>query len=139
MKNERLSKTLQWFSGLWACVKALILESDQSWYLVLDESSLSKDRRNRNALRMQKLSKRNSSARQYENEISNSSGPLSASEAWKRVNPISMIKFLIYSLSDVIQTTITQKCSAMLGDFYIITTFCNHLMQANFVNLSIAK
>ena len=102
MKNERLSKTLQWFSGLWACVKALILESDQSWYLVLDESSLSKDRRNRNALRMQKLSKRNSSARQYENEISKSSGPLSASEAWKRVNPISMIKFLIYSLSDVI-------------------------------------
>ena len=102
MKNERLSKTLQWFSGLWACVKALILESDQSWYLVLDESSLSKDRRDRNALRMQKLSKRNSSARQYENEISKSSGPLSASEAWKRVNPISMIKFLIYSLSDVI-------------------------------------
>jgi len=102
MQNERLSKTLQWFSGLWACVKALLLESDQSWYLVLDESSVSKDRRSRSALRMQKLSKRNISARQYEIEISKNSAPLSASEAWRRVNPVSMIKFLIYSLSDVI-------------------------------------
>ena len=102
MQNERLSKTLQWFSGLWACAKALLLESDQSWYLVLDESSVSKDRRNRIALKMQKLSKRNISARQYEKEITKNSAPLSASEAWRRVNPISMIKFLIYSLSDVI-------------------------------------
>ena len=102
MKNERLLKTFQWFTGLWACVKALLLESDQSWYLVLDESSVSKDRRNRIALKMQKLSKRNISARQYEKEIRKSSDPLSTSEAWRRVNPISMIKFLIYSLSDVI-------------------------------------
>lgn len=102
MQNERLLKTFQWFTGLWACVKALLLESDQSWYLVLDESSVSKDRRNRIALKMQKLSKRNISARQYEKEIRKSSDPLSTSEAWRRVNPISMIKFLIYSLSDVI-------------------------------------
>ena len=102
MLNERLAKIIQWFSGLYSCFKAIFLESDEAWYLVLDQSSVSKDRQKKIALKMRKLTNRSISARQYEKEIKKSSAPLSVSEAWRRVNPISMIKFLIYSLSDVV-------------------------------------
>lgn len=101
MQNERLTKTLQWFSGLISCFKALILEADDAWYLVLDESSVTKDRQNRIALKMKKLDLRDINARQYEKEVKESTESLSPKEAWKRTNPISMVKFLIYSLSDI--------------------------------------
>jgi len=76
--------------------------SEQSWYLVLDESAMTRDREMKKALVVVNANRRDSNARSYEEEIKMRSGGISLNEIWRIVNPFSMIKFLGYSMADII-------------------------------------
>lgn len=76
--------------------------SDQSWYLVLDESAIIRDRELKKESLVVNISRRDFNARSYEKEIMMRSGGVSLNEIWGVMNPFAMIRFLGYSLSDIV-------------------------------------
>ena len=88
---QKIGSFLGWLTG-----------SDQSWYLVLDESAIIRDRELKKELLVVNISRRDLDARNYEKEIMMRSGGVSLNEIWGVVNPLAMIRFLGYSLSDIV-------------------------------------
>ena len=88
---QKIGSFLSWLTG-----------SDQSWYLVLDESAIIRDRELKNEMLVVNTSRRDVNARNYEKEIMMRSGEVSFNEIWNVMNPLAMIKFLEYSLSDIV-------------------------------------
>ena len=88
---QKIGSFLSWLTG-----------SDQSWYLVLDESAIIRDRELKNEMLVVNTSRRDVNARNYEKEIMMRSGEVSFNEIWSVMNPLAMIKFLGYSLSDIV-------------------------------------
>ena len=88
---QQITALLAWLTG-----------SEQSWYLVLDESAIIRDRELKKELVVMNISRRDSNARNYEKEMMMRSGGVSLNEIWGVVNPFAMIRFLGYSLSDIV-------------------------------------
>lgn len=88
---QKIGSFLGWLTG-----------SDQSWYLVLDESAMTRDRELKKELVVANVSRRDLNARNYEKEIKMRSGGISLNEIWGVINPFAMIRFLGYSLSDIV-------------------------------------
>ena len=88
---QKIGSFLGWLTG-----------SDQSWYLVLDESAIIRDRELKKELLVVNISRRDLDARNYEKEIMMRSGGVSLNEIWDVMNPLAMIRFLGYSLSDIV-------------------------------------
>ena len=88
---QKISSFLGWLTG-----------SDQSWYLVLDESAIIRDRELKKESLVVNISRRDFNARSYEKEIMMRSGGVSLNEIWGVMNPFAMIRFLGYSLSDIV-------------------------------------
>ena len=88
---SKIGSFLGWLTG-----------ADQSWYLVLDESAIIRDRELKKELLVVNISRRDLNARNYEKEIMMRSGGVSLNEIWSIMNPFAMIKFLGYSLSDIV-------------------------------------
>ena len=88
---QKIGSFLGWLTG-----------SDQSWYLVLDETAIIRDRELKKELLVVNISRRDLDARNYEKEIMMRSGGVSLNEIWGVVNPLAMIRFLGYSLSDIV-------------------------------------
>lgn len=88
---QKIGSFLGWLTG-----------SDQSWYLVLDESAIIRDRELKKELLVVNISRRYLDARNYEKEIMMRSGGVSLNEIWDVMNPLAMIRFLGYSLSDIV-------------------------------------
>ena len=81
---------------------AWLTGSEQSWYLVLDESTIIRDRELKKELVVVNINRRDLNARSYEKEIMMRSGGVSLNEIWGVMNPFAMIRFLGYSLSDIV-------------------------------------
>ena len=88
---QKIGSFLGWLTG-----------SEQSWYLVLDESAFVRDRELKKELFVVNISRRDLNARNYEKEIMMRSGGVSSNEIWGVMNPFAMIRFLRYSLSDIV-------------------------------------
>ena len=88
---QKIGSFLSWLTG-----------SDQSWYLVLDESAIIRDRELKKESLVVNISRRDFNARSYEKEIMMRSGGVSLNEIWGVMNPFAMIRFLGYSLSDIV-------------------------------------
>ncbi|MAB55279.1 MAG: hypothetical protein CMN93_05255 [Synechococcus sp. CPC35] len=88
---QKIGSFLGWLTG-----------SDQSWYLVLDESAIIRDRELKKESLVMNISRRDFNARSYEKEIMMRSGGVSLNEIWGVMNPFAMIRFLGYSLSDIV-------------------------------------
>jgi len=88
---QKIIAFLAWLTG-----------SEQSWYLVLDESAIIRDRELKKELVVVNISRKDLNARNYEKEIMMRSGGVSLNEIWGVMNPFAMIKFLGYSLSDIL-------------------------------------
>ena len=76
--------------------------SEQSWYLVLDQTAMIRDQEAKKALALLKTSRKDSNARNYEQEIKMRSGKISLKEIWGIMNPFAMIKFIDYSMKDIV-------------------------------------
>ena len=99
--NEKISKILKSIYSLIICSRTLLLGSDDGWFLVLDPSSLANDRNTRSILRMQRLDGRDLFARRYERELRAQAHGGWIRDVMRIVNPLNMLRFLIYSLSDI--------------------------------------
>ena len=88
---QKIIAFLAWLAG-----------SEQSWYLVLDESAIIRDRELKKELVVVNISRKDLNARNYEKEIMMRTGGVSLNEIWGVMNPFAMIKFLGYSLSDIL-------------------------------------
>ena len=88
---QKIIALLVWFTG-----------SEQSWYLVLDESAIIRDRELKKELVVVNISRRDLNARNYEKEIMMRSGGVSLNEIWDVMNPFAMVRFLGYSLADIV-------------------------------------
>ena len=87
---QKISAFFGWLTG-----------SDESWFLVLDESAIIKDRQAKKVLITMNTNRRDLDARNYEKQIKMRSGVISLSEIWGIMNPLAMARFLSYSLSDI--------------------------------------
>lgn len=76
--------------------------SDQSWYLVLDETAIIRDRQIKRALMKENANRKDFNARIYEKQIKMRSGRITLGEFLEIVNPLNLYKFFKYSLSDII-------------------------------------
>ena len=88
---QKINALLAWLTG-----------SEKFWYLILDENTIIRDRELKRQSIVVNISRRDLNARNYEKEIKMRSGRISLNEIWGITNPLAMVKFLGYSLSDII-------------------------------------